>query len=304
MVDQNFAKMKGFLRQGRLVNSDGTYEVIGRISLQNTCEERDSLIEKLKAANSGIYSYEFGGPEALLSLKFIADVIKNDIPDKECTLFTSAPCKYWWNTEYDDTETWRLFQKIIVRRFGIDDKDNNNLLKTEALKENDYLSMNPELKKRIAFFVDYKQFNLNGSKDRTEDMMKFINWAKRIGIKEVIFLEDEEEMISARKEYREELERRKNEQIAKMRSGRFKINQCRNEKIKCRTPLFLTVRNMLIREGWNLQATKATEEGDKFFVLMTVKDENMKIVFKTKLLNNTSPIWDMARSHKYIQEIK
>lgn len=307
MVNQTYERMKCYLKEGRMVNSEGSYEVIKRINLQNLVDDGSDLIEKLKAADFGTYAYEFCGEEPLTSLKFMADVVKEYIPNKKCTLFTSAPCKYWWKQKSGDEKSWKLFDKIIVNRLSMDDDKNNALLHAKAVKAKDYLLMNPELKQRISFFVDYKKSDLKGPDDENSirNMLKFVKWAEKLGIKEIIFLEDEDEKKIIRQEYKEKLEKIKEEQISKLREGigKFRLKDYCKETIQCRMPLFVTVRNKLVSQGWNFRAAKATEEGKDFFCLITVKKRNMKVVFKTKIAEDGNDFWDMARGHKYIKEL-
>ena len=189
MEDKSYAKMKGYmLGQPRLVNSDGMYEVVGRASISPIDKQVPELSQKIAAKNNHIYSYEFGGDDVLQQIDLVLEIKKNHIGNKPCTLFTPATAEYW------DDEKLKEFDKIIIKRLSMNDWKNSQFLRTETLSESDYLNMDEKIKSKIVFFVDYEHSDISNCKDENGSLkllFEFIDWAKNLGVEEVIFLERE-----------------------------------------------------------------------------------------------------------------
>ncbi len=303
MVRMNYSSAEQILRNGgRHENSSGTYSIIGRIEItypineQESCA-RESLIKKMKEYDSKMYSYEFKGEEPLSSIEFIEELITKHISEKEYTLFTSAPIKYWWKNE-----NWKLFKSIIIRRFSVDDSENDELLKTVAITNQDYKNMPHELKEKISFLVDLKKANIKTE----EEFEEYVKWAKNLGIKEIIICEDEEAIIEYKQKKAQELEKRNLWQIEQIKSigqGSSKTLHKAVEK-KINVPLSVIAPQILLKAGMHLQITKAMLEGENLYKLTTLKLGDFQVVFRSKVIKNKNLTWEMARSHKYICEIK
>ena len=189
MSDKNYATMKGYLLgKPRLVDSEGTYEVIGRVTFPRGCKQIPGLAEKIGEKNPHIYSYEFGGEEVLASIDYVNEIIKNQIGAKSCVIFTPAQCNYWNEAKLKN------FDKVIVERLSRNDAHNSVLLGVTAIDSRVYQEMDEEFRKKIIFFVDYEKacFKSDDEKVSVRNLFNFINWAKKLGIREVIFLEREE----------------------------------------------------------------------------------------------------------------
>lgn len=304
MVRMDYAAAKQILKNGgRHENSSGTYSIVGRIVIPGNYNEqvegaKKSLMKKVDECDAKMYSYEFKGDEPLYALDFIEELIETRIFGKEYSIFTSAPINYWWN---DENEKWKLFNSIIVRRFSVDDTENNELLGTNAITEKDYKNMCPEMKQRITFLVDLKKSNIK-TEEQFED---YVVWARNLGIKGIIFCEDETEIIEYEQRKAQEMEKRQLwqiEQIKSIRKGTSKpLERDVEEEIK--VPLSIIAPQILLKAGMHLQITKSMLEGDELYKLRTLREGNFQVVFRRKVIKNQNLTWEMSRSHKYICKI-
>lgn len=322
-MDYEMAK-KAFMKKGRINDhNSGSFEVIGRVCLTKclegecaSCGEKlncfkfdsNELVKKIMDSKANIEVYSFEGEEPLRAMEFIRNIKSKHLAHKKCEIKTSAPIEYWWkkgkssifNEQKEDT--WKDFQNIIIKRYAVDDADNNELIGERALTEKMYLSMDEELKKRISFLVDCEKAQIF----EVRAAWQFIDFAKRVGINEIVFDFGKE---SDKRKIQEECDKeilRMKACIEKVRKGE-KLHRSMIDPVrgKVSMPLFTKVRNFLIESGWHFDITKAISEKDAFFTKVILRKGKMKVVLKQKILkeDDKQQMWRFSRSHKYIVEL-
>lgn len=303
MLRMNYASAKQILKNGgRHEDSSGTYSVIGRIVIPDLSNERvecakKSLLNRINEYDSKMYSYEFKGDEPLSAIDFIEELIETHIFGKKYTIFTSAPIKYWWRKG----EKWHLFDSIVVRRFSFDDLENDKLLGTNTITEEDYKNMPIELKERITFLVDLKKSNIKTG----EQFEEYVKWARNLGIKEIVFIENEDDIIEYNLKMAQEMKKRQLWQVEQIQSIGNGTNKPLERGIKKNhnMPLSMTAPQILLKAGMHLQIIKSMLEGENLYKLTTLKNKDFQVVFRRKVVKNRSLIWEMSRSHRYVCEI-
>lgn len=304
MVRMNYESAKLILKNGgRQENSSGTYSIVGRIIIPDLSNERtDSakrlLLNRINEHTSKMYSYEFKGDEPLSAINFIEEIIKKYIPGKKYTIFTSAPINYWWKGE---NEEWRLFDSIIVRRFAVNDLENDKLLGTSAITEKDYKNMTHELKEKITFLLDLKKSNIRTEKEFEE----YVKWVRELGIKEIIVCENDDDIFEYNQKMAQEMKRRQLWQVEQLKSIGDGTNKplLRGTRQNLNMPLSIIAPQILLKAGMHLQIIKSMLEGENLYKLTTLKNKDFQVVFRRKVVKGRSLIWESSRSHKYVCEI-
>lgn len=296
---------------GRVVNEAGVYKRMGRIELpvqQMNAKKVKILTDTLKETKSPIYSYEFVGVEALANMQ-VMELIRR-CTKKICNVLTSASIKYWQGWGEDGTpilrNAWKNYEKIYIRRLSKNDAENDELLGVEALKEEHYKQMPEELKNKIFFIVDYKLSKM----EKMIDVIEFIKWAKSIGIRKIVFLDSEWELIAYKNKLQaiqERILKSQRKQIEAIRNNCFNPDLVKKEESQIKAPLMETTKRLLIKEGYNFGYMKAEIGDDGFWRVLPLKKGEMEIIFKTKIISprKQEECWDnSARVHTYIDDMK
>lgn len=289
MLDMNLDEAKRILKCGKLEhNHYGNFSIVKRISL-------GAKPIVISAEHRNAECYEFA-EDSLPKMDLVKKVIET-IPDKKCVLHTVATKMYWHKYQSD----LELFEKIMINRVSGKDEENNKMLKTLTLLESDYLEMDKKIKDKIVFVVDLKV-----SKMQTiPQLQQFISWARGLGIKEIVFVEDEQERLRYEKRSAEiflNQEKRKQEDINSLRA----LNKIKIEKHKQQEnpyPVFLELFECAMQHGLHLQVAKAVLEGDELYKLLPLEGNGLKIIFKGKVLKDKEAVWRISRSHQFVEKI-
>lgn len=296
-----------FKNGGRFEEPNGVYKVIGQIVLPSekvTYIEQQIVLSKLKECNTKTYSYQFTGEEPLENIGLMNSIMSEDVIGKSYDLITNAPKELWWtNQEEPWKDEWQMFEKIFVNRLSTSDSENDEFLGRECITQEDYTKMPQELKEKITFVVDYKKSAMK----TLEDVVVFINWAKKLGIQEIIFLDDEQEMLDYRLNLEKEVEKIKNskrKQLQALKQGEYNPDLVKKTKIQLERPLMWQLKNELIKAGFNFKRAKV-EQGEEFYSIVTLERNALKIVFKTHMVSSEKEImFRFARVRRFIRKIE
>lgn len=289
MLDMNLDEAKRILKGGKLEhNHYGNFSIAKRISLG-----AKPFVITGEHRNAECYEFANGSLPQMERVKKIIETI----PDKKCVLHTTATKMYWRKYQSD----LDLFEKIMINRVSWKDAENNKRLKTFALLENDYLEMDKRLKEKIVFVVDLKISQMK----TIHDLHSFITWANEVGIKKIMFVEDEQERLRYEARSAEiflKQERQKQEDISNLRA----LNQVRIEKRNVNEnpyPVFLEMIGYVMQHGLHLQVAKAVLDGDELYKLLSLEGNGLKITFKEKALKDKEAIWRISKSHQFVENI-
>ena len=175
MYEKEFEPMKElFAKEGRIEDCTlGAFEVI--LILKNVTEVD---IQRLKDKKINFQGCFFNGTNENDPLKNFEKVLLfNKTFKKESHLFTVAPRREWLANQKDLLE----FDKIMIRRANINDSKNNKKWDEVTLRTTDYKKMNPELKEKVVFWVNFEKAGFNDLDTAT----RFIKYALDLGIKEL-----------------------------------------------------------------------------------------------------------------------
>ena len=216
---------------------------------------------------------------------------------KHCQITTDAPRKEWLETNFNGVD------KIVINRYAIDDKENSRKLYEDALSVEDYRKMGSELKAKCAFRVDCEKAVIT----KVEQLEEFIEFARKVGIREIVFVA-EKELKHIESKTKEEVKLTNMEEcIRKIRNGEYlKLRELEPMKFPNGAPLFFTMRDLLIMQGGHLVINKAISEKNKFFTKLTVSIGGLNVVFKQKITDHKMQLemWRHSLSHKYIVEVQ
>ena len=289
MYELNYesAKMM-FAKTGRIDDALlGSFEVIRKVNLD---DEVDS--EKKPFAFEAYYFYSENDDP--IKKMYMINICKK-ISNKYCQLTTSAPAKEWLKNDFEAVD------KIVIKRYDVDDIKNAEKLRENTLNLADYKKMDSVLKAKCAFEVDCEKAGIT----TLEELKKMIAFAHKAEIPEIIFVA-EKQLKRIESDYGVEAEvKRRIECIRRIRNGqKLKQGMLQPLKIDNNVNLFITMRNFLIQAGWHFSINKAISEKNKFFVKTTLTNGEMDVVFKQRIEDNTLKLemWRHSKSHKYIVE--
>lgn len=302
MYNMDYECVKDSL-DGKVVNAHGSFEIIGKMVTPRRNDHQMALMERLRKLNPNIKAFEFEGEEPLKKLDFMKKVMAERTGNY--SVLTSAPAELW--EEFKEDGNWQKFERILIRRLHPDDIKNAVLLGANSIKREDYENMPEAIKKKISLVVDCKKAELKSLREAK----KFIGLAQEIGVNEIIFNEDEEEITKFRKKLEEEkiiAQEVKVEQIKALREGRYKSKVISagwmgSDVVKIEKPLFQRLQAFLFQNGFNFYIAKAIVEEKRFFSLIVLKKGNLRVVLKSKVTKHKEEIWDTSRSHKYVVKI-
>lgn len=297
-MDYEIAK-KAFLGKGKVNHvSEGTYEVIGKINL-NT----ENLEERVEKNKDNVAVFSFWGDIANDPLKKIEKVVEmqqkvQEEQAKECNIVTVAPVKEWQANE----QLLRKFNQINIKRLSIDDEKNNKMLGCKTLTKAMYKNINNEVKEKITFVVDCEKAKIV----EVDTMVEFFEFAKEVGIKNIMFLAEKEIRQHKNNPDVEAENTRMKEAIERLRRGE-PLTKSMVEPIQIQEdgPLFETLRNELIQAGWNFDILKVSSQDNVVFLKTTLINGNMRIILKQGIQDPKLKLdmWQNSRSHKYIVKI-
>lgn len=284
----------------------GVFKTVLRIELPNremTPQKRERFTKHiLEEQSADIYSYEFIGVETLFNLQ-IMDLIRRS-SQKICNIVTSAPIKQWeyWHSNPMLKNSWKGFQKIFVRRLAVDDKLNSELLGVEAITAEHYQQMPVELREKIIFIVDHQYSKMK----KIEEVNEFIKWAQKLGIKKIMFLDTELELITYNfkiEAIQRKIVKSQRKQIQAIRQNCYNPKLVKEYEVDIELPLMEQTKYFLIEQGYNLDVMKSEFAQDGFWRIIPYGNKNMEIMIKTKIFSpdNQHVCWKNSAIHSYIR---
>lgn len=294
MYEMNYETAKmAFARKSRIDDPiNGSFEVIGKVNLDNVVD-----LSKNFGENSDKFEayYIEANCDDVLRKMYLVDMCKK-ATKKHCQITTDAPRKEWFDTNFDDVD------KIVINRYSVDDKVNSQKLYEDTLTAQDYKKMNNKLKSKCAFRVDCERAGI----EKVEQLEELIEFARKVGIGEIVFVA-EKQLKHIASDKKEEFEPANFEElIKKIRNGeKLKLRDLEPMQIPNGSPLFFTMRDLLIMQGGHFAINKAISEKDKFFTKLTVCIGGLNVVFKQKITDHKMQLemWRHSLSHKYIVEV-
>lgn len=295
-MDYEIAK-NAFLGKGKIDHvTEGTYEVVGKINLSI-----DNLQERFEKCKNNVAVFSFWGDIENDPLKKIEEVVEMQQKiqeEQECTIVTVAPVKEW----VDNQQLLRNFKQINIKRFSVDDKLNNEKLGCETLTKAMYKQIDEEVKEKINLVVYCDKANI----EEVETLVEFFEFAKEVGIKNIMFLAEKEIKQHKNNPDIEAENARMKEAIERLRRGEPLVpTMVEPIPVKDNAPLFQTMRDELIQAGWNLDILKVSSQDKVFFFKTTLIADGMTIVLKQGIEESElkANMWQSARSRKYIVKI-
>ena len=294
MYEMNYETAKmAFAKKSRIDHPiNGAFEIIGKINLDNVVDLSKNFVEDCDKFEA--YYFEANYYDVLRKM-YLVNMCKN-VTKKHCQITTKAPRKEWFENNFEGVD------KIVINRYAIDDKENSKKLYEEALTVADYKKMDIKLKAKCAFRVDCEKAVIT----KVEQLEEFIEFAKTLGIDEIVFVA-EKELKHIDSSQKEEIKLTNMEEcIRKIRNGEnLKLRKLEPLQIPNGAPLFFTMRDLLIMQGGHFAINKAISEKNKFFTKLTVCIDGLNVVFKQKITDHKMQVemWRHSLSHKYIVEV-
>lgn len=291
------------LDHGRIENKDIVYKVLGCIGLPDVLldnSEQSKLIKRVDAKRKNCYALQFVGKNTLANLRVIDEITAREAMKYE--MYDCASKKYWQEFQAKPN-LWQRFDKIIIQRSAVSDEQNDSFIGEPALTAEDYAGMPDELRNKIIFQLDYKQSGMND----LEEVIKFKEWAKSLGVHKVVLLNDEQEKLDYQEAHKLAMLKAKkteSKQIESLRNKSYDPSKIRKEDCYgVRKPLMDQVYEELLKEGFHFMASKVEENQKDFFDIREVKFENFEVAFKTRIVSSKKAYYTFAIIYREIRSI-